>query len=230
MRMTCQRMGRPPISTSGFGIVWVCSRSRVPRPPQRMTTLGALTGRDYGPRRPGPLGSVPGEARAQLAGGLRRLVDDAARGALEPAPLAERDAEHAPARVARRDGDPSGDPGDRGSGAGGRGRDLALAALVRAAVRGSFRLAGGGLLGCAHRAPLLFGRVRLGHELPGPDPPSRRHAGPPARRARGRRRRTGFGRAPADARPPARARGTGARTGEPPRPRTRRTPRPSPAP
>src|ERR687894_2722975 len=161
MRMTCQRIGRPPISTSGFGIVWVCSRSRVPRPPQRMTTLGVLTGRDYGPRRPGLLGSVPGEARAQLAGGLRGLVHDAARGALEPAPLAERDAEHAPARVARGNGDPSGDPGDRGSGAGGRGRDLALAALVRAAVRGSFRLAGRArslrhriraFLGLAHRA------------------------------------------------------------------------------
>src|ERR687896_671543 len=155
----------PPISTSGFGIVWVCSRSRVPRPPQRMTTLGVLTGRDYGPRRSGLLGSVPGEARAQLAGGLRGLVHDAARGALEPAPLAERDAEHAPARVARGDGDPSGDPGNRGPGAGGRGRDLALAALVRAAVRGSFRLAGGCPLGCAHREPLLFGRVRLGHEI-----------------------------------------------------------------
>ena len=45
MRITCQRIGRPPISTSGFGIVWVSSRSRVPRPPQRMTT-GSSIGRN----------------------------------------------------------------------------------------------------------------------------------------------------------------------------------------
>src|SRR5918992_3699600 len=119
-----------------------------------------------------PACSVPGEARAQLTGGLRRLVHDAARGALEPASLAERDAEHAPARVARGDGDPSGDPGDRGPGAGGRSGDLALAALVLAvgvlcdrlvvpADRGSVRLAGRArrlrhriraFLGLAHRA------------------------------------------------------------------------------
>ena len=36
--MTCQRIGRPPISTSGLGIPGVCSCSRVPRPPHRMTT------------------------------------------------------------------------------------------------------------------------------------------------------------------------------------------------
>ena len=29
--MTCQTIGRPPISTSGLGIDWVCSCSRVPR-------------------------------------------------------------------------------------------------------------------------------------------------------------------------------------------------------
>ena len=39
MRMTCQRIGRPPISTSGLGIDCVCSCRRVPRPPQRMTTF-----------------------------------------------------------------------------------------------------------------------------------------------------------------------------------------------
>src|SRR5215216_8037499 len=38
MRITCQRIGRPPISTSAFGIDWVCSRRRVPCPPQRITT------------------------------------------------------------------------------------------------------------------------------------------------------------------------------------------------
>ncbi len=43
MRITCQRIGRPPISTSGLGSVCVCSRSRVPRPPQRMTTGGLPT-------------------------------------------------------------------------------------------------------------------------------------------------------------------------------------------
>src|SRR5918999_2474292 len=42
--MTCHRIGRPPISTSGFGIVSVCSRSRVPRPPQRMTTGSSTAG------------------------------------------------------------------------------------------------------------------------------------------------------------------------------------------
>src|SRR6478609_890733 len=36
--MTCQRIGRPPISTSALGMACVCSWRRVPRPPQRMTT------------------------------------------------------------------------------------------------------------------------------------------------------------------------------------------------
>src|SRR5918999_6093648 len=155
MRASPHRVPPPPISTSGFGIVWVCSRSRVPRPPQRMTTLGALTGRKYGPWRPSRLGSVPGEARAQLAGGLRRLVDDRARGALDAALLAERHAQHAAARVARGDGDPAGDAGHSGAGPGGHRGHLALAAatvlpgdrLAVPADRGSFRLAGcaGGL-------------------------------------------------------------------------------------
>src|SRR5919197_2249594 len=38
MRTTCQRIGMPPISTSGFGIAWVRSWSLVPRPPQRIAT------------------------------------------------------------------------------------------------------------------------------------------------------------------------------------------------
>src|SRR5918999_4872254 len=175
MRMTCQRIGRPPISTSGFGIVWVCSRSRVPRPPQRMTTLGALTGPKYGPWRPSRLGSVPGEARAQLAGGLRRLAYDGARGALDAALLAERHAQHAAARVARGDGDPAGDAGHRGAGPGGHSGHLPLAATVLAvallgdrfaisADRGSLRLVGGtggvghlisAFLALAHPEPLL---------------------------------------------------------------------------
>src|SRR3954470_18678513 len=37
--MMCQRIGRAPISTSGLGIDCVCSCSRVPRPPQRITTF-----------------------------------------------------------------------------------------------------------------------------------------------------------------------------------------------
>src|SRR5579884_3848298 len=44
--MTCHKMGRPPISTSGLGIDRVCSCSRVPRPPHKMTTVGSI-GVDY---------------------------------------------------------------------------------------------------------------------------------------------------------------------------------------
>src|ERR1043166_6396302 len=36
--MMCQRMGRPPTSTSGLGRDSVSSRRRVPWPPQRITT------------------------------------------------------------------------------------------------------------------------------------------------------------------------------------------------
>ena len=36
--MMCQMIGRPPISTIGFGLISVSSRNRVPRPPHRMTT------------------------------------------------------------------------------------------------------------------------------------------------------------------------------------------------
>src|SRR5262245_35383670 len=43
MPITCQRIGIPPISTSALGTVSVRSRSRVPRPPQRMTTGGLAT-------------------------------------------------------------------------------------------------------------------------------------------------------------------------------------------
>src|SRR5215210_4244320 len=39
--MTCQRIGRPPISTSGFGSPAVAACRRVPRPPQRITTGGS---------------------------------------------------------------------------------------------------------------------------------------------------------------------------------------------
>src|SRR4051812_30612673 len=37
--MMCQRMGRPPTSTSGFGRYSVSSRSRVPCPPHKITTF-----------------------------------------------------------------------------------------------------------------------------------------------------------------------------------------------
>src|SRR6516165_8551642 len=37
--MMCQMIGRPPISTIGFGFVSVSSAMRVPRPPARMTAL-----------------------------------------------------------------------------------------------------------------------------------------------------------------------------------------------
>src|SRR4051794_40515957 len=51
MRTMCQRIGRPPISTSALGIAWVCSRSRVPRPPARMATVSTPSGMaaDYPP-------------------------------------------------------------------------------------------------------------------------------------------------------------------------------------
>src|SRR6476620_1762845 len=37
--MMCQRIGRPPISTIGFGRTWVSSLMRVPNPPARMTAF-----------------------------------------------------------------------------------------------------------------------------------------------------------------------------------------------
>src|SRR3954454_16413550 len=37
--MMCQRTGRPPTSTIGLGRVSVCSRRRVPMPPQRIRTF-----------------------------------------------------------------------------------------------------------------------------------------------------------------------------------------------
>src|SRR5215467_14783977 len=48
--MMCQRIGRPPISTIGFGLVEVSSDNRVPRPPASIT---AFTGRRILFRRPG---------------------------------------------------------------------------------------------------------------------------------------------------------------------------------
>src|SRR6476661_6361103 len=42
MWTTCQTIGRPPISTSGLGIERVPRWRRVPRPPQRIATVGRL--------------------------------------------------------------------------------------------------------------------------------------------------------------------------------------------
>src|SRR3954462_15449842 len=39
MRMTCQRIGRPPISTSGLGSAGLCSTRGVPGPPKRIATI-----------------------------------------------------------------------------------------------------------------------------------------------------------------------------------------------
>src|SRR4051812_1791636 len=39
MRITCHRIGCPPISTSGFGSSALCDTRRVPRPPQRIATF-----------------------------------------------------------------------------------------------------------------------------------------------------------------------------------------------
>src|SRR6476660_1800357 len=73
MRMTCHRIGRPPISTSGLGRLRVCSCRRVPRPPQRMTTLStdvAPTGKFYRDKRP----PMPSLARAGDPSTLRRRI------------------------------------------------------------------------------------------------------------------------------------------------------------
>src|SRR5215213_9781712 len=39
--MMCQRIGDPPISTIGFGLIWVSSASLVPCPPARIATFMA---------------------------------------------------------------------------------------------------------------------------------------------------------------------------------------------
>src|SRR4051812_16738771 len=78
MRITCHRIGRPPISTSGFGSSALCSCSRVPRPPQRIATIicGTLPAMDpdqraaraaeYESERAEIVALVPREARRVL--------------------------------------------------------------------------------------------------------------------------------------------------------------------
>src|SRR4051794_30835436 len=65
MRITCQRIGRPPISTRAFGIAWVRSCRRVPRPPQRIATgVEPSTGDDCPSARAGA--SAAGDRRKDL--------------------------------------------------------------------------------------------------------------------------------------------------------------------
>src|ERR1043166_7990739 len=92
MWTTCQRMGRPPISTSAFGTDSVRSRSRVPRPPQRITT-GGFRSAARNRRQDGPLVAVVDrgvEALLEadvLAGDVD--VDEAAQVAVLGDPLAQ---------------------------------------------------------------------------------------------------------------------------------------------
>src|SRR4051812_26576369 len=88
MRMMCQRIGSPPISTIGLGRSDVSSLRRVPRPPARMTTFmrascpGAPRGVARGPGVLERLAVAQGVHRlpealvlvgAELAGGGERL-------------------------------------------------------------------------------------------------------------------------------------------------------------
>src|SRR4051794_36024830 len=82
MRITCQRIGRPPISTSAFGIAWVRSCRRVPRPPQRIATgVEPSTGDDC----------PSGRAGASAAGDRRKDLDLVAVAELGFEPVLEAD-------------------------------------------------------------------------------------------------------------------------------------------
>src|SRR2546423_10877112 len=82
--MMCQRIGRSPISTIGFGRVSVSSASRVPRPPARITTFISAphprpAGNDSsdGQRDPlRPRRGLPFHDLDDERGRLRRLVVD----------------------------------------------------------------------------------------------------------------------------------------------------------
>src|SRR5436309_14355675 len=63
--MTCHKIGRPPISTSGLGSTRSPSCSRVPRPPHKITTVG-LTERIIRVQAPS-VGSAAMEATANPA-------------------------------------------------------------------------------------------------------------------------------------------------------------------
>src|SRR4051794_40114015 len=81
--MMCHRIGRPPISTIGFGRTSVSSASRVPRPPARIATFipqhvllgtvqtdsidtssrpgGALPTNQHSPRDPAKIAAMAGD-------------------------------------------------------------------------------------------------------------------------------------------------------------------------
>src|SRR5690348_1514080 len=79
MRITCHRIGRPPISTSGLGSSALCSCSRVPRPPQRIATCicARLPGmdRDLRASRAAAYESERGEILALVPAHARRVLD-----------------------------------------------------------------------------------------------------------------------------------------------------------
>src|SRR4051812_39987415 len=79
MRITCHRIGRPPISTSGLGSAALCSCSRVPRPPQRIATIicARLPGMDRDQRaaRAAAYESERGEIVGLVPAGVRRGLD-----------------------------------------------------------------------------------------------------------------------------------------------------------
>ena len=110
-------IGLPPISTSGFGIDWVCSCSRVPRPPQRIATCicGRLPGMEpderaaradaYESVRSEIVDLVPAEVRRVLdlgcsTGGARRALK--ARGEVEGVGIEREPADAEGARAALR--------------------------------------------------------------------------------------------------------------------------------
>ena len=79
MRITCHRIGCPPISTSGFGSSAVCSCSRVPRPPQRIAT--SICGRlpawiaTNGPRGRAPTRACEARSSTSCPARARRVLD-----------------------------------------------------------------------------------------------------------------------------------------------------------
>src|SRR4051812_26636250 len=77
--MTCQRIGCPPISTSGLGTSGLCSCSRVPRPPQRIATsiCGRLPAMDADQRaaRADAYESVRAEILDLVPAAARRVLD-----------------------------------------------------------------------------------------------------------------------------------------------------------
>src|SRR5829696_3765018 len=79
MRTTCQRIGCPPISTSGLGTSGLCSCSRVPRPPHRIATsiCGRLPGMDADQR------ALRGDAYESVRDEILELVPERARRVLD---------------------------------------------------------------------------------------------------------------------------------------------------